>query len=304
MSRPTGEQLEIAQSGARAIVTTVGASLRAYEVEGVPYTETFGEDVEPPMAAGAVLVPWPNRVAGARWMLDGKPQDLEITEPERGNAIHGLVRHETWTVTEHTKSRVTLEVTVDAKPGWPFPFRTGITYELGLRGLNVTHTVHNLSDAVMPFGVGAHPYVRPGTRSMADCEITVPAPNLLAVDPVRKIPTGEQTDVRATDFDLRRGRLICDMPDIDHAFGRCKARSGGLIRHSITQGSSGVEVWTDRSFRWVQVYSTYDFPGAVGGFAIAIEPMTCPPDALNSGIDLIHLNPGASWAGRWGIVPL
>src|SRR2546429_5741805 len=124
MNGPTGEQLEITQSGARATVTTVGAGLRGYEVDGVSYTETFGADEEPPKGAGAVLVPWPNRVAGARWHHDGKPLDLEVTEPARGNAIHGLVRHETWTVTEHTRSRVSLEVTVDGRPGYPFPFRT------------------------------------------------------------------------------------------------------------------------------------------------------------------------------------
>ncbi|HEV2781694.1 MAG TPA: aldose 1-epimerase family protein [Actinophytocola sp.] len=304
MSGPSGEQLEIGQSGARAIVTTVGAGLRAYEVDGVLYTETFGEDEEPPKGAGAVLVPWPNRVAGARWVLDGQPQDLEVTEPARGNAIHGLVRHEKWTVTEHSRSRVTLEVTVDAQAGWPFPFRTGVSYELGLRGLNVTHTVRNLGDAVMPFGVGAHPYVRPGALQMEDCELKLAATTTLELDPVRMVPTGRLTEVRGTDLDFRRGRLICDLPALDHAFGGCKPRGDGLIRHGISSLRGGVEVWADRSFRWVQVYTPHDFPGARGGLAVAIEPMTCPPDALNSGTDLIHLEPGKSWAGRWGIMPL
>src|SRR3954464_10884987 len=105
MSGPTGEQLEIPQSGARAVVTTIGAGLRAFEVESVPYIETYDAADEPPKGAGAVLLPWPNRGAGARWSRAGEVYDLEITEPERGNAIHGLVRHENWTVTEHGKSK-------------------------------------------------------------------------------------------------------------------------------------------------------------------------------------------------------
>lgn len=304
MSGPTGEQLEITQSGARAIVTTVGAGLRAYEVDGVLYTETFAEDAEPPMGAGAVLVPWPNRVAGARWVHDGQPRDLEITEPERGNAIHGLVRHETWTVTEHAKAKVSLEVTVGERPGWPFPFRTTISYELGLRGLNVTHGVENLGEAVLPFGVGAHPYVRPGALKMEDCDLKLSATTMLPLDPVRMVPTGEPVDIRGGELDFRRGQLICELPELDHAFGGCKPRGNGLIRHAIKHPRGGVELWADRSFRWVQVYTPYDFPGARGGLAVAIEPMTCPPDALNSGIDLIHLDPGRSWTGRWGIMPL
>lgn len=303
MSAPTGEQLEITQSGSRAVVTTVGAGLRLFEVDGVPYTETFGPDEEPPKGAGAVLIPWPNRVAGARWTHNGQPQDLEITEPSRGNAIHGLVRHETWTVTEHAKSKVTMEVTIDGRPGYPFPFRTTISYELALRGLNVTHTMHNLGEEVMPFGVGAHPYLRPGTLSLADCDIKLSATTAMVLDPVRMIPIGQPVDTRGTEYDFRRGELLCDL-QFDHAFGGCKPRGNGLVRHSVGNPRGGVELWADRDFRWVQVFTPFDYPGARGGFAIAVEPMTCPPDALNSGIDLLHLDPGKSWTGRWGIMPL
>lgn len=304
MSGPTGEQLEISQSGSRAIVTTVGAGLRLFEANGVQYTETFGEDETPPMGAGAVLVPWPNRVAGARWTENGEVHDLEMTEPRRGNAIHGLVRHETWTVTEHGKARVALELTVDAQPGYPFPFRTTISYELGVRGLNVTHGVHNLGEARMPFGVGAHPYVRPGNASMADCDLKLAATMVAVLDEHRMVPVGPMRDIRSTGYDFRRGELLCNL-ELDHAFGGCKPRGGGgLIKHAIKGREGGVELWADPDFRWVQVYTPDNFPGAKGGFAVAIEPMTCPPDALNSGIDLLHLDPGESWTGRWGIMPL
>jgi aldose 1-epimerase len=303
MSRPTGEQLEIVQSSSRAIVTTVGAALRLFEVDGVAYTETYGPDTPPPMGAGEVLIPWPNRVGGARWLHHGQPQDLEITEPERGNALHGLVRHERWTVAEHSRSTVTLEVTIGERPGWPFPFRTTISYELGLRGLNVTHGVHNLGGQVMPFGVGAHPYLRPGTLDIDDCELKLAATVMLPLDPVRMVPTGAPLDTRGTDHDFRRGRLMCGI-QLDHAFGGCKPRGGGLVRHALVHPQGGVGLWAERTFRWVQVYTAMDFPGASGGLAVAIEPMTCPPDALNSGTDLIRLDPDTSWTGRWGITAL
>jgi aldose 1-epimerase len=303
VSGATGEQLEISQSGSRAIVTSVGAGLRLFEVDGVQYTETFGEDDEPPMGMGAVLIPWPNRVAGARWMLDGEPQDLEVTEPRAGNAIHGLVRHETWTVTEHSKARVVLEVTLDAQPGYPFPFRTTISYELGVRGLNVTHAVYNLGDTTMPFGVGAHPYVRPGKANIEDCDLKFATTTRLELDPVRKVPTGTVVDTISERRDFRRGELLCGL-ELDDAFGPCKPRGGGLIKHSVKGRDGGVEVWADPDFRWVQVFTPFDLPGARGGYGIAVEPMTCPPDALNSGIDLLHVAPGESWTGRWGIMPL
>jgi aldose 1-epimerase len=299
VSAPTGEQLEISRQGARAIVTSVGAGLRLYEVDGIPYTETFDKDEEPPRGMGAVLVPWPNRVAGARWMLDGQPQDLEITEPALGNAIHGLVRQETWTVTEQDAARVALEVTLDAKPGYPFPFRTNISYELGVRGLVVTHGVHNLGDARMPFGVGAHPYLRPGKAKVYDCDLKIPATSMLELDPARKVPTGRWADL-GRDRDYRRGELLCDL-FLDDAFGPCKPR-GELIKHSVQGREGGVTLWADPVFKWVQVYTWAEYPGSNGG-AVAVEPMTCPPDAFNSGTDLLHLDPGESWTGRWGIMP-
>lgn len=303
MSAATGEQLEISQQGSRAIVTTVGAGLRLFEVNGVQYTETFGADEPPPMGMGQVLVPWPNRVAGARWTQDGTTHDLEVTEPSRGNAIHGLVRNETWTVTEHSKAKDSLEVTLDARPGYPFPFRTTISYELGVRGLNVTHGVHNLGEEVMPFGVGAHPYLRPGNAKMYDCNLKLASTSMVKLDKVRKVPKGPPVGTMGTEFDFRRGELLCDL-ELDHAFGDCKPRgSGNLIKHSIKGRQGGVELWADPDFRWVQVYTPEDYPGSNGG-ATAIEPMTCPPDALNSGIDLLYLDPGKFWTGRWGIMPL
>jgi aldose 1-epimerase len=54
------------------------------------------------------------------------------------------------------------------------------------------------------------------------------------------------------------------------------------------------------------VFTPDDFPDLAGepSSVLAIEPMTCPPDALNSGIDLITVSPGATWTARWGITPL
>ena len=58
----------------------------------------------------------------------------------------------------------------------------------------------------------------------------------------------------------------------------------------------------DERFRFVHVYTADAVPGPGpprGG--VAIEPMTCAPDAFNSGDGLLALEPGASFAGRWGL---
>ncbi|TDV41791.1 aldose 1-epimerase family protein [Actinophytocola oryzae] len=297
----TGEQLEISHGPASAVVTIVGAGLRAFEVGGVPYVETY--DDEPPMGAGGVLVPWPNRVAGATWSQNGETHTLEATEAVRGNAIHGLVRRAQWSVVSHVDSAVTLEVTVDEAPGWPFPFRTAISYTLTDDGLTIEHTVANRGERPMPFGVGTHPYPRPGNVDVDDCSLTLAARTVLPVDLDTMIPNGSPIEVTGTDYDFGDGRPLRDV-ELDTAFGGCAPGQDGYVRHSVRSGDgSGVEVWAEPAFGWVQVFTPGEFPGK-GARAVAIEPMTCPPDALNSGVDLLWLAPGETWTGRWGISPL
>lgn len=298
----TGEQLEITHGPASAVVDTVGAGLRAFAVGGVPYAETY-DDEQPPMGAGAVLVPWPNRVAGATWSQKGETHTLETTEAVRGNAIHGLVRRLPWSVVSHEDGAVTLAVTVDGAPGWPFPFHTTISYALADSGLTITHTVENRGDQDMPFGVGTHPYPRPGNTDVDDCVLTLAAGTVLPVDLETLNPNGSPIEVAGTEYDFAKGRPLRDV-ELDTAFGGCEPGADGLVRHSLTGADGrGVEVWAEPVFGWVQVFTTGDYPGKTGR-AVAIEPMTCPPDALNSGEDLLWLQPGQSWAGRWGISPL
>jgi aldose 1-epimerase len=302
MSRPSADQLEIANGDARAVVTTAGAALRAFEVAGVPYVETYGADETPPLGAGAVLVPWPNRVAGAIWSHAGMRQQLEVTEPARGNAIHGLVRRETWTIADRDPASVTLAVEIGEQQGWPFPFRTTVGYALADGGLTVTHTVYNAGNEEMPFGVGTHPYPRPGGTDVDDCVLTLAAGTVLPVDPETMVPTGKPQSLEDTDLDFRDGRPLREV-ELDTAFGGCLPGDDGLVRHSVTHPGGGVEVWAEACFGWVQVFTPGEFPGK-GARAVAIEPMTCPPDALNSGTDLITVAPGDTWTGRWGIRPL
>lgn len=299
MSNPTGEQFEIGRGTARAIVTEVGATLRLFEVDGLPYTETFDAADTPPMGCGNVLVPWPNRVAGARWILDEQEQRLEVTEPARGNAIHGLVRKAPWRVVEHSSSAITLDTAVEQQPGWPVSLHVEMTYEVTDDDLTVTYEVRNAGSGAVPFGVGQHPYVRAGNAATDSCTLRLAASTVLPLDPDSMIPTGpDQPAPEPLDF---RTPTALSGYELDTPFGACLPGDDGLVHHELRAADTGVELWADPDFRWVQVFTPDAFPGR--GRAVAIEPMTCPPDALNSGIDLITLTEGESWSGRWGLRP-
>lgn len=301
----TGRQFEITYGPARAVITEVGAGLRVFEVDGVPYSETYPVDVRPPGSAGAVLVPWPNRVEDGQWRLEGDPQQLALTEPARHNAIHGLVRHIAWTVVEHAESTVVLHAMVPAQPGWPVSLLTSIGYSLDTNGLTITHTVENIGARPVPFGVGVHPYPRAGNVVTDDCTLRLAAATVLPVDPERLLPVRPPRALEGDEQDFRSGRRLAGVL-LDTAFGGATPAPDDpeqLVRHSLTDPSGhGVQVWADPVFKWVQVYTNEEYPER--GRAVAIEPMTCPPNALNSGVDLIVVQPDEGWTAQWGLRPL
>jgi aldose 1-epimerase len=272
--------------------------LRAFEIGGVPYLETFDEDARPPKGAGQVLLPWPNRTRGARWMYQGEEQRLEVTEQARGNAIHGLTRRREWQLLEHAESSITFEIDVDGDPGWPVPLHATVRYEIAPRELTVTHEIRNDGDSAIGFGLGAHPYLRIGDVPTDELTLTLPATRVRPFDAAAQLPYGEETDVEGTEYDFRKGQLLAGI-DLDTAFGGLLPDGDGRHHHVLRHGDRQVDLWTGPEFGWVQVFTPEDLVGR--GRAVAIEPMTCPADALNSGTDLITLQQGESWSGSWGV---
>lgn len=298
MGNPTGQQFEITRGNARAVVTEIGAGLRAFEVGGVPYVEEFPEDTKPPKGAGQVLLPWPNRTKAGKWTFQGEEQQLEITEEARGNAIHGLTRHLEWELLEHAESSITLAVDVEVQPGWPVPLRATVTYEVAPRELTITHEIRNEGELPIGVGVGTHPYFRIGDVPTDELTLTLPASRVRPYLGDEQMPYSPEQDVEGTEYDFRSGRVLAGV-DLDTAFGGLSAAEDGLHHFVLAHEEQRLLVWTGPDFHWAQVFTPDDLVGR--GRAVAIEPMTCPADALNTGTDLVELEPATSWSGSWGI---
>jgi aldose 1-epimerase len=291
---PTGEQIDLVAGATRAVVTEVGAGLRALAVDGHARVEGFDAGSTPPMGAGGVLVPWPNRIAGARFTWRGREHALEVTEPARGHAIHGLLRHEPWAVVDRAEDAVTLAAEVAASSGWPGPLHVETTYTVAPAGLTVVHAMTNTGVDEVPAGLGTHPYLRAGDADPTGCTLTVAADRVVDADEAM-IPTGVRPVT--PDEDLREGRRVGDLA-LDTCFGAAPGPDGVLGVLAAPDGRA-TALWADPAVRWVQVFTPDDLAGR--GRAVAVEPMTCPPDAANSGTDLHVLAPGETWTVRWGI---
>ena len=299
----TGEQHVLVMEGARGRVTAtvaeLAASLRRVRVGETEIVQDYGRDALPSGASGCVLVPWPNRVRDGRWTLEGQPQQLDITEPSKGNASHGLLRNTGYRVTDRSDAAITLSASVFPQHGWPFHLDTSVRYELVDDGIEVTHGVRNAGDVAAVFGVGCHPYLRVGDTPARDLVVTLSGARMLETDerslPVRQVPVdGSGKDLRAG-LPLREASLDTAYTGLQVVDGR--------VRHRLTAPSGeAVELQADPEFGWAQVFTTDVYATDDGLIdAVAIEPMTCPADALNSGEGLIRLEPEEQWVASWGL---
>jgi aldose 1-epimerase len=301
----TGRQYELRRGGAVAVVTELAAALRSYARDGVPLTETFGDDQIPPAAAGITLAPWANRIEDGRWMLDGAVQQLDITEPKRGHASHGLLRNTGYELLASTGSAVALEAVAFPQHGYPFLVRHRVDYALDSDGgLSVTQTLTNDSAARAPYVLGAHPYLRLGDVPAEQLTLTVSGTRRLVADD-RLIPRSAAP--ADGEWDLRAGRplaaLALDAAYTGLAFEASADDGAGPARvaRSTLAAADGrsVWMWQGQACPYTHVFVTDTFPGRP--VAVALEPMTGPANAFNSGEGLGWLAPGESASMRWGI---
>lgn len=295
---PTGTQHVLTRGSSRAVIVQVAAGIREFTVDGVDITQPYAEDSTPPFANGIVLVPWPNRVADGRWTHEGESLQLDITEPARDNAIHGLLRYSPYTVVEKAEASITLGAIIFPQHGYPFHLDTTVRYELVEDGLDVTHTVVNLSGTRAPVAFGTHPFLTIGDVDAAELMLTVHADTHVNVDD-RLNPTAI-VPVDGTEFDLREPHRLGDLY-LDDGWGGVRTVDGVSAVLRAPDGRE-VRLRQDENHGWIQVFTTREFPTPAGPrLAVAIEPMTAPVNALNSGIDLHWLDPGESWSVNWGI---
>ena len=296
---PSGEQIEIRTGDQRAVVVEVGAGLRSYAVGDREVLDGYGADEMASAGRGQVLMPWPNRIADGAYEFAGGRHQLALTEPEAGNAIHGLVRWVSWSAADRDGESVVLEHTLHPQPGYPFSLALRIEYALSEEGLRVTSTATNVGDRTCPYGAGQHPYVRLGGEGVDPLVLRAPGRTVLHAD-ARGLPAGAEP-VEGTDYDFRQPRAIGETR-LDNAFTDLERDEDGRARVELRDPDDGgaLSVWLDESFGYLQLFTGDPLP-SVGRRSLAVEPMTCPPNAFRTGEGLIVLEPGASTSASWGI---
>ena len=280
------KKLQISLNGVSAVISTEGAALIGLSVDSFNLIEPNTRDG---LYAGKILAPWPNRIRDGKYSFNKKDYQLPINEVSKNNSLHGLVANSLWEITFQNQSKVILGYLLDQPAIYPGKLQLQVTYEIIESGIEITVLSKNVGEISAPYGVSIHTYLVAGALvKNNELLLQLPSDQFLEVDAERLLPIKLQP-VAGTNFDFINPKNISNL-FIDHAFKYSSDYPRSILL--LNAEGQGAEVIFDDQSKWIQIHTADRDLQADSRMAVAIEPMTCPPDAFNSGIDLIVLEPG------------
>jgi len=156
----------------------------------------------------------------------------------------------------------------------------------------VRTTATNAGAEPCPYGAGAHPYL--AVASVDEAVLELPAEEVFESDE-RGIPVDSARVDGELDFLTPRP---VGAVQLDHCFTGLRRDEDGLARVRV----DGTTLWADESYPYLMVFTGDSLPDGARS-SVAVEPMTCAPNAFASGDGLIVLEPGEAHAAAWGITP-
>ena len=297
-----------------------GAALIGLEqqVDGVvhPLADGYRDSQElesRPSSRFAIMVPFANRIADARYTFDGQSHDLQPgVEGAQRASRHGFVRGVDFDVAiQHVDGDgahitfVTSAIRPGAFAGYPFAIDLAVTYTLDARGLSVLASMRNVGDTAAPCFFGWHPYFRIGDSAVDTWELRIPATTLVRTDadfiPLPGAAAYQPLDDAPPALDFRRAKAIGSV-EINHGYAHLQLDADGRARTRLRDPASGlgVALWQERG---VLLAFTADTVTRDVRRSVALEPMESMSDAFNRAdcAGAIRLEPGAERLFRCGV---
>ena len=305
-----GRHVRIARRGATVLNLEVS-------VNGAPLDLAAGyRDAEEldtrPGSRFAIMLPFANRIADARYSFDGQPQDLQPGVPPAQRASrHGFVRGTDFEIAELGAdadgayvTMTTASIRPGVYPGYPHALDLAVRYRLQGDGLALEVSMRNVGDEAAPCFFGWHPYFRLGDSPVDSWELQVPATDTIRTDPQLIPLPGATANVpldQMPELDYRRLRVI-GTQKIDNGFAGLVPDADGRIRTCMRDPASGIGVamWQERG---IALAFSADTVSRDVRRAVALEPMESYTDAFNRPecAAAIRLEAGAERLYRCGV---
>lgn len=286
-----------------ALVGAFGASLRQYRLDDWDVIWGYQGRTNKLAGQGDVLMPFPSRLKDGRYTFGGQTHQLELTDKEGPNAIHGFLRAQMWETVEAAPDRVRFRQTIrpGQYAGYPFALDLEIAYALSADGLRTSFRARNPGDTSAPFGAGFHPYFTLDADGIDGWTAQIPAAEYLEFENL--VPTGRILSVEDSPLDYRAPKTV-GPNRFNFCFQKLARDADGYAVARLSQAAGGrrITLRFDQSFDYLVVYSGEAIPAPHARRAFAIEPLTCATDAFNHPEwGLRVLEPGQSHAGHYDI---
>jgi galactose mutarotase-like enzyme len=292
------DYFQIENHNSKLVISADGGALISYVYRGFDY---FGMRLGSRYIEGSqgqVLIPWPNRIQDGRYSYMGYEYQLPINEVEKHNSIHGLIRWTKFKLVKVLTDSVDLMATLVAQPGYPFELEIYLTYRLLKDSVSVQTKVVNLSNRIAPLGIGWHPYFRVSDGLIDACKLTIPADSVLVTDS-RAIPT-ITNKIIGSELDFTRDKIIADV-----VFDTCYLNfNSSKLKAVLTDPAEKISLvlTADLPYKYLMVYSGDTLKDeSKRRRQIALEPMTCPPNALKTQTDILEISPKQSVISSWKV---
>jgi len=239
---------------------------------------------------GAKLSPFPNRINKGKYEFASKEYQLAINAPP--HALHGLCWNLPFTIKEQLATNNSAKLVLSANykslhDGYPFSYTIEIEYILEQHNFKCTTRITNTSEQAIPIGDGWHPYFSTGSK-VNNLKLQLPPNKQLELDK-GLIPTGNYLPGNY----FSKPTLLYTT-QLDHCFELDVVE--GIAETRILDQSKNIciVIW-QQGYKFIQVYTPPDRK------SIAIEPMTCAPDAFNNKMGLTVLQPKESAEFYFGV---
>lgn len=311
--------LRHASLGRCARVARRGANLVALEqiVDGAKHALVDGyrdaDELERcPSSRSAIMAPFANRIADARYTFDGKSYDMQPGVATQRGIRHGFVRTVDFDIARTHADDLGAQVTFatscirpGAFDGYPFAIDLAMSYTLDSKGLSLAVSMRNVGEAAAPCFFGWHPYFRFEGSEPDAWVLQVPASQLVRTSPeLIPLPGAEafqSLDQAPSALDFRKAKPI-GPTKIDNAYADLVRDADGRVRTRLHDPASGLRIsmWQERG---VVLVFTADTVSRDVRRSVALEPMESMSNAFNRPdcADAIRLEPGAEHVFRCGV---
>lgn len=240
---------------------------------------------------GSKLSPFPNRIENGTYSFENQKYQLPCNNG--AHSLHGLLYNSVFEIVKElatdTFAEIKLTYSYDGTDsGYPFLYTIDITYNLSNTGLRIQTEIKNSGTTEMPIGDGWHPYIRV-TNKVDDLLLQIPSHKKMILN-ATGIPTGEYA---LKQFFTAPTKIGADL--FDDCFELYGSNDGFQTKLIDVVNNRTLIVWQDQHYKYLQVYIPPDRK------SIAIEPMTCAPNAFNSGLGLLVLKPNDFITFTFGI---